>query len=189
MTSLKDDQSLEEPLSSLEPLPDQAIYDSVSSLGGSLMTLIYEIDLMLIEARRLLLMAQPSIEGRIDLRWWKSRKGNGREPYVFEWARYPNGRWYAKPLTGAGLSRHVKRSGPFGLGVEEARAALAQIEKLMLARRDLLATMGKARQSLGNKMNGATSLLSKSGQLFSEKESLAKAAKDARSEKYLEKLS
>ena len=189
MTSLKDDQALEEPLSSLEPLPDQNIYDAVSSLGGGVMTLVYEIDLMLVEARRLLLLAQPSVEGRIDLRWWKSRKGDGREPYVFEWTRYSNGRWYAKPLTGAGLSRHVKWAGPFGFGVDEARAALTQIEKLMLVRRDLLATVGKARQSLGNKMNGAKILLSKSGQLFSEKEALAKAAKDARSEKYLEKLS
>ena len=187
MKSLKNEEDLKETLSATEPLPDQGIYDSISSIGGSAMTLIFEIDLMLASLRRLLLLAQPSIEGRIDLRWWRSRNGGGREPYVFEWARHGNGRWYAKRLSGPGIARYAKRGGPFAVGVEEARAALTQIEKLMQTRQDLLATIGKTRQTLGNKMNGTKMLLSKSGQLMSKIEASAMESKNIREQIHLEK--
>lgn len=188
MHSMKDEIPFEDTSDTHEPLPDQSIFDEVSSLGGGLMTLIFEIDLLLVDARRVLLLAQPSIEGRIDLRWWKARKGGDREPFVFEWSSFSNGRWRARRLAGPGLVNYLKRSGPFATGYKEAKAALSQIEKLMQARRDLLMTIGNARQSLRNKMNGARHLLAKSGLVLDATLPLATEVKAIREQHYLDKL-
>lgn len=148
-------------------------------LGSTVATLVYEIDLMLQEARKVLKLAQPSVAGKIDLRWWKGRKGRGREPYVFEWAVRGNGQWFCKRLPEVGLARHAKRGGIFKEGAEQTRAALSEIERLMNQRRDLLGAYGRARQVLGNKVNGTKALLSKVGGTLEQEQRLAAAARGA----------
>lgn len=187
MSSKNDNPNPEEPLSSEQPVPCEAISDWISSLGGALMTSVYEIDMMLADAREILLLSQPSMSGRFDIKWWRSRNGVGREPFLLEWIEQ-DGRWSSKKIAGRSLHKLAKRSGPFTVGAAQTRVALSQIEKLMTARRELLAIAGNSRQTLNNKMNGVRTSLAKVMATLEEQKPLAEISKEIRTQKYLDKL-
>lgn len=147
---------------SLTPTIERWIMDEGVRLGSTLASSIYEIDLLLLEAQKALSKAQPSLPGKIDIRWWQSRSGLGREPYVFKWFQLPNNQWITKRLPDSGcasFASFVKRAGAFAASARVTTQLLKDVGKLIKRRRDLLASYGASRQATTNKTQGTKRLI------------------------------
>lgn len=163
-----------------EPGVEDWILKEGVRLGTMIASCVHELDLMIRDGREILELAQPSVPGKISIRWWSNRNKVGKEPYVFRWEQKKNGKWQANSLPLANLSKRANRSGIFKDGSEQVEIALLEIQRLMKVRQELLSALGKARQTLSNKVNGAQRSLVRAGETLEPQRRAALDIKAAR---------
>lgn len=113
---------------------------------------IYHIDLVLKQCAIALGQTQPSIAGKIDIRFWRTP----RQPYVFRWKKLKNGNFRPVPFPPRGLSSRAYSSGVFSKGAPASRQILSHVEYLIKQRTAITKTLSRQRLAIINMIKANT---------------------------------
>jgi hypothetical protein len=134
-----------------EPLPPAAQYARANEVLSGLFQSIFEIDTELFHIAHLLDRAQPSADGKVSIRFRRSRHKtvDGQAPVFVRWHRPPASRaWHSKVLPAASILRQAKRDGLFRATYSNVPPLLRDARSLMARRASLLQIMDLARRTM-----------------------------------------
>jgi hypothetical protein len=134
-----------------EPLPPVAQYARADEVLSGLFQSIFEIDTELFHIAHLLDRAQPSADGKVSIRFRRSRQRtvDGQAPVFVRWHRPPASRaWHAKVVPAATILRQAKRDGLFRATYSNVPPLLRDARSLMARRASLLQIVDLARRTM-----------------------------------------
>ena len=146
------------------PTHEDWILGSVASIGEEVVGMVFKIDLLLDQCRKVLDGVQPRLPGRIDIRWWLHKSKPGRSPYVFKWQKMADGTWRAKHLSNKRLAMRAQRKGPFHSTAELTQATLSIIQDLVARREALLSAVGVMQRTFSTRLRNTRGLLAASSE-------------------------
>jgi hypothetical protein len=134
-----------------EPLPPASQYARADEVLSGLFQSIFEIDTELFHIAHLLDRAQPSSDGKVSIRFRRSRHRtvDGQAPVFVRWHRPPASRaWHAVVLPSSTILRQAKRDGLFRATYANVPPLLRDARSLMARRASLLKIVDVARRTM-----------------------------------------
>jgi hypothetical protein len=163
-----------------EPLPPTAQYARANEVLGGLFQAIFEIDTELFHIAHLLDRAQPSADGKVSIRFRRSRQKtvDGQAPVFVRWHRPPASRaWHSKVLPAASILRQAKRDGLFRATYANVPPLLRDARSLMARRASLLQIVDLARRTMALNTGLASKQVRAAREVFKVKEPQIEAAR------------
>jgi hypothetical protein len=148
--------------------PGLTLADSNASISKAV-GYVHMIDRLLSRSAECLSLSQPSMTGKLDIRFWKMKKNADRQPCVFSWKQLKNGRFISEKHQNIGLARLAHRSGGFRYKHEETKEILTRISTLMTLRSKMMAEIGRQNMVLEMMVSLNSSKLDEIGNWLNEK--------------------
>lgn len=113
---------------------------------------IYKLDLLIEKYAYALEVIQPSVTGKIAIRFLKRPWGgvNGRHPQIVQWYKSTNGRFLYNRLKNNEALRHVKGYSVFAPVKEDVKTILREAISMICRREALLAAINNFKRQLGS---------------------------------------
>ena len=117
------------------------------ALFADLGNLLSEVDELLMKSDDVLYYAQPPMDGKLGVRFWRRQRHDKVEPVVVVWHKNQKGRFWPEQVTGY-LTRRVCRRGAFKVNAEVTAETVVVVDKLLAMRKSLTLLLYRTRQSV-----------------------------------------
>ena len=143
MTSPSDKEQITEHRAWLAGIAEEGL-----ALFPGLGNLLSEVDELLLKSDDVLYYAQPPMDGKLGVRFWRRQRHDKVEPVVVVWQKSSRtGRFWPKQVNGH-LTKRVCRRGAFEVNAEVTMETLAIVDKLLAMRKSLAMLLYRTRQSV-----------------------------------------
>ena len=129
------------------PIPNkeaEKVKSLMLDLASTLSAQLEFIDALIEQHAFGLRLLQPPCEGKLDVRWWKLRSGDERQPVVVKWGKDARRAGRLQPRVIERISsRIVVKTGPFERNHQEVEALMKGLDGLLKQRKELKETVSQ----------------------------------------------
>lgn len=119
------------------------------ALFAEIGNLLSEVDEHLLTSDDVLYYAQPPMDGKLGVRFWRRHRADRIEPVVVVWHKNQKGRFWPEEVYGY-LSQRVCRRGAFEVNAEVTAETVVIVDKLLAMRKSLTLLLYRTRQSVNS---------------------------------------